>query len=257
MKTVQALTAFLLTAGLTQSCHAQYPVPYPVQGGPGVYPTQPGQFPYPGGNPAPGQFPSPQSPPPSQTQNAPVILPEGVSQLFALMGTNDLLAMATPEGYDRLRELVRNLDGDLDAIRTKVVSVDAQTSDLAALGVTVNAGKPSLTDADDAKLLSALAANNLRVTETLRITTRENTPVDTLLRNAGARSATGGTPFTIIPRESKDGLVTLEIHQPATVQVAVRSGQIAVVALPGVTTETVRLLFLTPTVLSSESRPMH
>ncbi len=240
--------ALLLVAAPSQPCHAQGPVQdpapgqYPAPGAAPGYPAQPGQF--------PGEFPpaGPQTPPPAA-------LPEGVSRLYALEGTNDLLAMATPEGYDRLRELVRILDGDLDAVQIRVVSADVQTGDLAALGVTLTPAKPSVTGADAARLLSALQAGNLRATETLRITTREDTAVDTLLR-AGAHNLSGGTPFELIPREDKNGLVTLEIHQPTSVQVAVASGQTAVVALPGMTTGTVRLLFLTPTVLASRSRSL-
>lgn len=216
-------SAFLLLACLMPPCHAQ----------------------------SPAQFP-----PPAPAQNPPAVLPAGVDRLYALEGTNTILAMATPEGYDRLRELVRNLDGDLDIIQTKVVSVEARTTDLTALGVSIPPGTTSLSGSDGARLRAALQNGDLRPIETLRITTREDTPVDTLLRHAGARHATGGTPFTLIPREEKDGTVTLEIPQPLSVQVAVQSGQTAVLALPEMTPGTVRLLFLTPSVLSSESRPV-
>ena len=234
-----AVGTFLLLTLTTQPCRAQFPAP-------------PGQTPNSGGYQGGGQSPTP--PPPSQTP--PPALPNGVSQLYALQGSNQILAIATPDGYDRLLDLIRNLDGDLDILRTKVVSVEARTSDLAALGVTSSSDGVSLSAADDGRLLAALQHGSLRVIETLRITTRENTAVATLLHRAGARNADGGTPFTLIPREGKNGTLTLEIHEPTATQVSVQSGQTAVIRLPGLTTGTVRLLFLTPTVLPSESRPL-
>ena len=203
--------------------------------------------------PGPSSAQTPIPPPTSQTP--PPALPDGVRQVYALQGTNQILAIATPEGYDRLLDLVRNLDGDLDIHRTKVVSVEVRTSDLMALGVTTGPDAVSLSAADDTKLLAALQSGKLRTVETLRITTRENTAVTTLLRRAGARNPDGGTPFTLIPREGKSGALTLEIHEPVAAQVSVQSGQTAVISLPGLTTDTTRLLFLTPTVLPSESRP--
>ena len=226
----------LLLAAAAQTCHAQFAAP-PGPGG------------FLGGGPSSG--------PPSASQTPPPSLPDGVSLIYALQGSNQILTYATPEGYDRLLELIRNLDGDLDLLRTKVVSVEARTSDLAALGVTPSPGGASWSAQDNARLLTALQNGSLRATETLRITTRENTAVTTLLRRPGARNTDGGTPFTLIPREGKNGMLTLEIHEPTAVQVSVQSGQTAVVPLPGLTTDTVRMLFLTPTVLASESRPLH
>lgn len=252
------LAAVLFMAGPSL---AQNPGQYPGQY-PGVYPGQypgnyPGQFPNSGrGYRRDGQNPQAQFPQQSG-QGIRAQLPDGVDQLYALEGDNSLLAMATPEGYDRLDELVRNLDGDLDIIQTKVVDAQARQSDIAALGVTIDPNNPSVGSESAGKLLAALQAGNLRATETLRITTREFTVVDTLLRSTGERLAAGGTPFSLIPRVAKNGAITLEVIQPVSETVSCENGQTAVIATPGTISGTVRLLFLTPTIKSSDLRPAH
>jgi hypothetical protein len=256
------------------------------------------------GTPCHAQFPG--QPPPSPNQPPSSGLPNGVDQLYAMQGTNDLLAMATPEGYERIRELVKNIDGQTDIIRTKVVTVDTNRSDLEKLGYTIvgwpkpdgeaaktasstggalpdgvervyalqggglvveptsaglkrvalNLGTSPLSSNNTATLIAALESGKLPAIETLRITTRENTVVDTLLRNANTRVTGSGTPFSLVPHEDRNGQVILEVMEPTSIEFGVQSGQTAILVLPGLTTDAVRLLFLTPTVLPSSARPI-
>ncbi len=232
---------------LTTHCYAQYPTQYPAPGQyqGGRFPGQGRQFP----QQSPFQNPGAQA----QTQGA---LPDGVNQVYALEGTNTILAIATPDGYDRIRELIRNIDGDLDIVQTKVVAVDVTTSDLAALGVSARTGAGSVVSGTDGgKLLAALASGRLTGSDVVRLTTRENTPIETLLRVRGSAAGTGGTPVSVIPRVTKDGAVSLEISEPLSAMVTARGGETVVLAAPGTTADAVRLLFLTPGILPSDTRP--
>lgn len=274
------VSAIAATALLTKPCQAQYPGQRPSAG---QYPLAMGQYP------GAGQY----SPALSQPTAAPhVSLPPGVDKIIANEGNNHLLVIATPSGYEYVRDLVRNITGNLDIIRTKVVSVEASSSDLELAGIyTKNPSSPPtetgaartlppgirriyateganllfnptaldlsnpIVSADAAtKLIAALQTGNLRPIETLRITTRENTPVDTLLTQRGRQLAGGGTPFTLVPREETDGSLTMQLLQPVSTFVTVKSGQTAVLALPGSKSGEVQLLFMTPTIVPSDAR---
>lgn len=272
--------AIAATALLAAPCLAQYPGQYP---GARAYPPAMGQYP------SAGRY-APSLPQPAATPQA--SLPPGVDKIYANEGNNHLLVMATPDGYEYVREMVRNLTGNLDIIRTKVVSVQASSSDLELAGVytknpsspptetgaartlppgikrlhateeanllfnstALDLSNPIVSAGAATKLIAALQAGTLRPIETLRITTRENTPVDTLLKQRGRQLAGGGTPFTLVPREEKDGSLTMQLVQPVSTFVTVKNGQTAVVALPGSKSGEVQLLFLTPTLVPSNAR---
>lgn len=237
--------AIAAIALLAPPCLAQYP---------GQYPPASGQ--YPGAaafGPATGQYPGAGRYAPSlpQTPAEPqVSLPPGVNKIIANEGNNHLLVMATPDGYANVLYLVRNLTGNLDIIRTKVVSVEATAEESGNLDLS----KPVVNADAAAKLIAALQAGNLRPIETLRITTRENTPVDTLLKQRGRQLSGGGTPFTLVPREETDGSLTMQLIQPISTSVTVKSGQTAVIALPGSKSGEVQLLFMTPAIVPSNAR---
>ncbi len=166
----------------------------------------------------------------------------GVDRVFALEGNNTLLAYATPEGYAGLRSLVRHLDGDLDILQTDVVLAEVSPSTLKTLGVGAT---------DDAALVAAFHNGKLPPADHVRLTTREDTPIDTLLHAPGGITL----PLSLVPREGDAGTLTLEMIQPASVSMSAASGGTALVRLPGGPDGTLRLLFLSPTLRASDARP--
>lgn len=268
-----AALAALFGAGLPHPAQAQFPG---VPGGPGYGQT----FPNPGLQFAPptGQFPNPPGPyggrgngfpgGPNGGRNNPygnngggqgqAQLPDGVQALIAHEGTNEIIALATREGYENVRELVRIIDGQTDIIRTDVKQIPAGADDLKALGLTPDTTGAPLSDADGAKVIGAVKAGTLRSSGTVRIITREATPVDVLLTGrtrVGAATAGAQTPLSLVPRELRDGSLALEIIQPTHSLRSVGPGGSIVLALPGQTAGAVTFLVLTPSILPSENRP--
>ena len=185
-------------------------------------------------------------------------LPDGVDALIAHEGTNEIIALATQDGYEHVRELVKIIDGQLDIIRTEVKQVAVGADDLKTLGLPTDTSGAPLSDADAAKVVGAVKAGTLRSSATVRITTRESTPVDTLLTgrtNVGTDTTGIQTPLSLVPRELRDGTLALEIIQPTHTLRSVGPGGSVVLALPGQTAGAVTFLILTPSILPSESRP--
>lgn len=188
----------------------------------------------------------------AQAQNAvapgPSPLP-GVSALYAHQGDNSIIAYATPDGYARVQALVRHLDGDLDIIRTDVSLVMVSPDALKQLG--------GSSTASSAALLAAFHAGHLAATAHLRLTTREDTPIDVLLGNARYNSI----PLSFVPREGEDGTLSVELLQPAVVSQTVTSDGTLVARLPDLVARlpdtpngTLRVLFLTPRLIPSAAR---
>ncbi len=85
------------------------------------------------GNPfAPQPFQPGQGNRPGQPQGQ---LPEGVTKIFALEGTNRLLLEATPDGYNLVKQIVKALDIAPRQVEVKVEFVTASVTDVDALGV--------------------------------------------------------------------------------------------------------------------------
>ncbi len=166
----------------------------------------------------------------------------GVGSIYAHQGDNTIIAYATPDGYARVRALVRHLDGDLDMIRTDVSLVTVSPAALKGLGIT-----PA---ASDTALLAAFHSGRLPASDHIRLTTREDTPIDALLHDIG----NGRIPLSLVPREDADGALSVELLQPAVTSQAVGSGGTVVARLPDAPNGTVRLLFLTPTLLPGGTR---
>jgi hypothetical protein len=186
-------------------------------------------------------------------------LPDGVDALIAHEGTNEIIALATQEGYEHVRELVKIIDGQLDIIRTEVKQVPVGADDLKTLGLPTDTSGAPLSDADATKLLGAVKTGVLRSSATVRITTRESTPVDTLLTDrtgVGTNTAGTQTPLSLVPREQSDGSLALEIIQPTHTFRSVATGGSVVLPLPGQTAGAVTFLVLTPSILPSETRPV-
>lgn len=277
-----ATLAALFQIGLPHTAQAQFPAQPGGTGYPQPYPNQGLQF-----APTNGQYPNQGNPyqgrrnrfrggrngnnpyannnggpngggPNGQGQGQAGQLPDGVDALFAHEGTNEIIAIATPQGYEHVRELVKALDGQLDIIRTEVKQVSVGADDLKALGLPSDTSGTPLSDADAAKVLSAVKAGALRSSAVLRITTRETTPVDALLTgrtNVGSATAGTQTPLSIVPREKSDGSLALEIMQPTYAFRSVPRGGSVVLPLPGQTAGSVTFLVLTPSIVPSANRP--
>ena len=172
--------------------------------------------------------------------------------LFALDGVNQLVLFGTKEGYETALEIARNIDGDLDIIRTQFTLVRTTRADLAGLGVTLTGD--TLTASDIAKLVAARQASKFHALDAVGITTRENTVMDALL----GEHQRGALPLTVVPRVAKDGTVEVQLTQPFDTTIASPSGQTTVTVVPGgapVDDTPVTLLFVTPTILPSDYRP--
>ncbi len=68
-------------------------------------------------------------------QNGQTALPEGVDRIFALQGDNSLFIEATPDGFNRVRDIVKNLDIAPRQVQIKVEFVTASVNDVDAFGI--------------------------------------------------------------------------------------------------------------------------
>jgi hypothetical protein len=168
----------------------------------------------------------------------------GVDQVFALESVNALYIIATQEGFERVAHLVKVLDGDLDLVQTRFDLVEATAEDLKSLGVNVTGSTPLIAPSDNAILVRALSASELsRAAYPLRITTRDTDVIDESLE----QKTDGGAviPLSFVSRENTDGSIEVELMQPVSALCEIKAGQTAVLAMPGVAPDTVRLLFVT------------
>lgn len=62
-------------------------------------------------------------------------LPEGVTTIYALQSDNSLLIEAIPEGFNRVRQIVKNLDVAPRQVQIKVEFVTASVNDIESLGI--------------------------------------------------------------------------------------------------------------------------
>lgn len=267
-----AALAALFQMGLPHAAQAQFPgVPggpgfnqtFPNQGlqfgpGAGQYGKQAGAYGGSGGQYGGGQGVNSPNGNNGGGQGQGGQLPDGVQALFAHEGTNVIIALATEDGYEHVRELVKIIDGQLDIIRTEVKQVTVSADDLKALGLPTDTSGAPLSDSDAAKVIGAVKAGGLRSSATVRITTRESTPVEALLtgRTRVGTDTTGTqTPLSFVPREQRDGSLALEIIQPTHTMRSVGPGGSIVLPLPGQTAGSVTFLLLTPSIQASENRP--
>lgn len=68
-------------------------------------------------------------------QGGQTALPEGVDRIFALEGDNSLFIEATPDGFNRVRDIVKNLDIAPRQVQIKVEFVTASVTDVDAFGI--------------------------------------------------------------------------------------------------------------------------
>lgn len=70
-----------------------------------------------------------------QNGNTQEQLPDGVDKIYALEGDNSLFIQATPDGFQRVRDIVKNLDISPRQVQIKVEFVTASVSDVDAFGI--------------------------------------------------------------------------------------------------------------------------
>jgi len=228
------LIAVTLAAGSLSITRAQAPTPTFPPGSffPGqVAPGMPGQ-------PGPQQTAPDATPPPTS-------LPAGVQHVYAVQGDNSLIIVADSDGFATVRELVRNIAGDLDIIHTRIDAVDITPSEQKALGVKIDPSNPAPTPSEESALLDAYKHDKLSVScYPLRVVTRENTSVDVMLE---ARRHRVKARLSFVPRVAKDGRLIVEFMEPVSAMAAAPSGDTLVLTMPGRSGDTARLLFITPT----------
>lgn len=65
-------------------------------------------------------------------------LPDGVKRIYALEGTNRLFVEATPDGFNNIRDIVKQLDIAPRQVQIKVEFVTASVNDVNAFGINFN-----------------------------------------------------------------------------------------------------------------------
>lgn len=142
---------------------------------------------------------------------APPALPEGVQGIYVLEDDNSLLIAATPDGFARVREIVKNLDSDPRPVRLKVQFVRARIADVKAFHLSA---VHSSTDYAGGLLANLLQKGNTVVLSRTTDTTN-NIPVSFLFQADVLRAAgnveTVHTDLQVSPRLNSDGTITLSV----------------------------------------------
>lgn len=134
-------------------------------------------------------------------------LPEGVTRIYALASDNSLLVEATPDGFGRIRQIVKNVDIEPRQVQLKVRFVRARIADVEAFQ---HGQGRSVNDASD--LLADLILKGNTVVLSRTTNTVSNVPTTVLFQADVA--ARGGvvpvrTDVTVSPRVNSDGTLTL------------------------------------------------
>jgi len=232
MKTSRAIISSLIAltfAAIPALTHAQAPVPDALFDPPAPISQ------------TPASGPQTQSTQPAMPTN----LPPGVEHIYAVQGDNSLIVLADQDGFNHVRDLVRNLSGDLDIIHTHIDAVDLSADDEKALGVKIDTTDPAPGPQLEATLIGAWKHDKLHEScYPLRVVTRENTSVDVMLESHKHRVK---TRLSYVPRVAKDGRMVVELMEPVSVMAAAPSGDTLVVIMPGKSTDSARILFITTT----------
>ena len=198
---------------------------------------------------------------------------EGVTRISALPTTNSLSVVATPDGFTKLRTLVRLLDVAPRQVQIKFALANATESDLKASGLTFEfAPVPSLLTSpmpdteyaagNGAALFLQTLTKQGAVTQAPVITTSNNVSASLTLTPPGPQASSA--TFAATPRVNSDDSVTLDLHpvfQEGTTKReiktlrTVRSGDTMVLVMrPDARTVGGKtlLLFVTPTIISTD-----
>lgn len=178
-------------------------------------------------------------------------LPDGVQKIYALQSDNSLLVLATPDGFQRVKEIVKNLDIEPKQVEIRVQFVTTSVSDADALGInyslipipglvaqtqmaTPNPATFTLSyqvGSTAVNMLAALSHSHGKTVSAPIITTTNNvaatvqeslqipyTTTSTLLTNGGTGATTTTQQFlnittglTVAPRINSDDTVTLQL----------------------------------------------
>ena len=204
-----------------------------------------------------------------------VALPEGVEKIYPLQSDNSLLIRATPDGFNRVREIVRFLDIKPRQVQIKVEFISAAVNDVDQFGINfdivpfpgVEAGTSNAPVSNTflqvasgnivAQLFANLRKTRTKVVQSPVITTTNNvtasiisnqqipyTVTTTIVGSAGGATNTTNTNFinvptvlTVSPRINGDDTITLTLSP----QIA-SAGQVAAGQVPPVNTQSVTTL---------------
>ncbi len=194
---------------------------------------------------------------------------EGVTHITAQPATNSLSVVATPDGFTKLRTLVRILDVEPRQVQIKITQANATNADLKASGLTFDSAPlPSLLDmpmsdtkyaaGSGAALFLQTLTKQGAVTNYMNIITSNNVGATLNVSNPAAQVS---STLAVTPRINSDESVTLDLHpvfQEGTVRReiktlrTVKGGDMMVLVLPPnprVVGGKSLLLFVTPTIL--------
>jgi len=196
---------------------------------------------------------------------------EGVTRISALPLTNSLSVVATPDGFTKLRTLVRILDVVPRQVQIKFATAYAAEADLKASGINLDlVPAPDLgraaflryaTGKDAAAFLQTLMSQGA-VPQAPVITTTNNVAATITQSTALPSQVVLSETFAVTPRVNSDNSVTLDLHhafQEGTVKReiktlrTVKSGDTMIIVMPPAASAAGKsfLLFATPTILST------
>ena len=183
-------------------------------------------------------------------------LPPGVTSVRSLPSDNALIVDATPEGFAKVKEIVKALDIVPRQVKIKIVFVRPTAKDVEALRPDYLSGKAA------ADLFALLVRRGDQVVEAPVVTTTDNVPA-TIQMSAQADAAHNFTMtngFSVTPRVNGDDTITLTVQtqlgstSSRPTQNTVRSGEMLMVReTKGANGLPERLLFVMPTLLSGKA----
>jgi type II secretory pathway component GspD/PulD (secretin) len=158
-------------------------------------------------------------------------LPVGVTRVYGLAGDNSLFIEATPDGFNRLRDIVKSLDVAARQVQVKLTLARVTIADLKASGVTLDsfpspdasgAIMGDATGPDVARFARTLHQQGADLLQSLQISTTNNVE---------ASMGLSGQPiiilpeiesidFGVTPRINSDGSISLVLSPKATWRVA-------------------------------------
>ena len=200
---------------------------------------------------------------------------EGVTRIGVLPLTNSLSVVATPDGFTKLRTLVRILDVVPRQVGIKFATADATEADLKASGISfdlvpaLDLGRAALlrysTSENVAAFLQTLTKRGA-ITQAPVITTTNNVAATITLSTTLSSQAVLSETFAVTPRVNSNDSVTLDLHlvllngtakrEMKTLR-TVKSGDTMVIVMPPIGSAAGKsfLLFVTPTIISTDKGP--
>lgn len=147
-------------------------------------------------------------------------LPEGVARVSAEPGDNALYIEATPEGYKRVKDIVRKLDIAARRVQVRSAFIYARVADVQAAALHLDLVPPSgaqspfqIASGPGVDQLLAALTKRGTVVATPRNTTTNNVPASISQQSTDPDgSLVRQIGFALTPRINSDNTVTLSLH---------------------------------------------